>query len=449
MIEFKLPDVGEGIHEGEIGKWLIKEGEWVACDQPIVEVQTDKVNAELTAPAAGVVRKLMFAEGAGVRVGEVLFLLEAEGRIPAMEAGKAEQAASVAAVVNAPSPSPAVALPLSAATSPSVSAELPVGRVRAAPYVRQLARQLNVDIEQVKGSGAAGRISEEDVRRYAVAGTTKEAERAGADLIWENAFQPALERTASAVRPQNAAAGLHGAASTSCAEERLPLRGVRLRIAERLVKAVTIIPHVTQVDELEADALQALRERLRPLAAERKVKLTYLPFFIKAIVIALKEFPFFNASLDDETKEIVLKRYYHIGIATDTPDGLIVPVIRDADRKTIFELAEEIGRLSERAREGKLKLADITGGTFTISNVGPIGSLLATPIINHPEAAILALHKMEPRMVVRNGEGVIRLMMNMALSFDHRLIDGAEAIRFTNRIKRLLEQPDLLWAEMV
>lgn len=448
MIEFKLPDVGEGIHEGEIGKWLIKEGEWVACDQPIVEVQTDKVNAELTAPAAGVVRKLMFAEGAGVRVGEVLFLLEAEGRIPAVEAGKAEQAASVAAaVVNAPSPSPAEALPLSAAASPSVYAGLPAGRVRAAPYVRQLARQLNVDIEQVKGSGAAGRISEEDVRRYAAVGTTKEAE--GADITWKNAVQPALERTASAVQPQNAAARLQGAAPTSCAEERLPLRGIRLKIAERLVKAVTIIPHVTQVDELEADALQALRERLRPLAAERQVKLTYLPFFIKAIVIALKEFPFFNASLDDETKEIVLKRHYHIGIATDTPDGLIVPVIRDADRKTVFELAEEIGRLSERAREGKLKLEEITGGTFTISNVGPIGSLLATPIINHPEAAILALHKMEPRMVVRNGEGVIRLMMNMALSFDHRLIDGAEAIRFTNRIKRLLEQPDLLWAEMV
>ncbi|MBG9737372.1 dihydrolipoamide acetyltransferase family protein [Paenibacillus alvei] len=442
MIEFKLPDVGEGIHEGEIGKWLIKEGEWVACDQPIVEVQTDKVNAELTAPTAGVVRKLMFAEGAGVRVGEVLFILEAEGRIPAMEAGKAEQAASVAAVVNAPSPSPAAALPLSVAASPPASAGLPAGRVRAAPYVRQLARQLNVDIEQVKGSGAAGRITEEDVRHYASADTTKEAE--GADLPRINtAVPPAREKSESVVRPRGAAP------DSDCIEERLPLRGIRLKIAERLVKAVTTIPHVTQVDELEADALQALRERLRPLAVERQVKLTYLPFFIKAIVIALKEFPFFNASLDDETKEIVLKRYYHIGIATDTPDGLIVPVIRDADRKTVFELAEEIGQLSERAREGKLKLEEITGGTFTISNVGPIGSLLATPIINHPEAAILALHKMEPRMVVRNGEGVIRLMMNMALSFDHRLIDGAEAIRFTNRIKRLLEQPDLLWAEMV
>lgn len=448
MIEFKLPDVGEGIHEGEIGKWLIKEGEWVACDQPIVEVQTDKVNAELTAPAAGIVRKLMFAEGAGVRVGEVLFLIEAEGRIPAMEAGKAEQAASVAVVVNDPSPPTTAELPPTAAASLPADTRLPMGRVRAAPYVRQLARQLNVDIEQVKGSGAVGRITEEDVRRYASADTIREAE--GADLTWKNAVQPALERTASAVRPQNAAARLQGAAPASaCAEERLPLRGVRLKIAERLVKAVSIIPHVTQVDELEADALQALRERLRPLAAERQVKLTYLPFFIKALVIALKEFPFFNASLDDETKEIILKRYYHIGIATDTPDGLIVPVIRDADRKTVFELAEEIGRLSERAREGKLKLEEITSGTFTISNVGPIGSLFATPIINHPEAAILALHKMEPRMVVRNGEGVIRLMMNMALSFDHRLIDGAEAIRFTNRIKRLLEQPDLLWAEMV
>lgn len=439
MIEFKLPDVGEGIHEGEIGKWLIKEGERVACDQPIVEVLTDKVNAELTAPAGGVVHKLMFAEGDAVQVGQVLFLLEAEGRVPMEGLGtEAEQAASAVAD---PPPPLAVSVPPAAPASPA-------GRVRAAPYVRQLARQLNVDIEQVKGGGADGRITEEDVRRYAAAGTAKEAE--GSDMPRLDAVLPVRERTETAARPQDAVARLEAAGlAPACPEERIPLRGVRLKIAERLVKAVTIIPHVTQVDELEADALQALRERLQPLAAERQVKLTYLPFFIKAIVIALKEFPAFNASLDDESKEIVLKRYYHIGIATDTPDGLIVPVIRHADRKTVFELAEEIVRLSERARAGKLVLEQITGGTFTISNVGPIGSLLATPIINHPEAAILALHKMEPRMVVRNGEGVIRLMMNMALSFDHRIIDGADAIRFTNRIKRLLEQPDLLWAEMV
>ncbi|MBN3524811.1 dihydrolipoamide acetyltransferase family protein [Paenibacillus apiarius] len=442
MMEFKLPDVGEGIHEGEIGKWLIKEGERVSCDQPIVEVLTDKVNAELTAPAGGVVRKLMFAEGDKVEVGEVLFLLDEEGRATLGGIGEAEQAAAA--------PSPAVSPPAES----RIASVHPPRRARAAPYVRQLARQLKIDMEQVTAGGADGRITEEDLRRYAdtreagdPASAVSEATasgRSGSDggvaLQTHHPSRPPAD-SVSAARMDSE--------TPSCAEERIPLRGVRLKIAERLVKAATIIPHVTQVDELEADALQALRERLQPIAAERQVKLTYLPFFIKALVIALKEFPAFNASLDDGSKEIVLKRYYHIGIATDTPDGLIVPVIRHADKKTLFQLAEEIARLTLQAREGKLALEQITGGTFTISNVGPIGSLLATPIINHPEAAILALHKMEPRMVVRNGEGVIRLMMNMALSFDHRLIDGADAIRFTNRMKRLLEHPDLLWAEMV
>ncbi|MCM3341507.1 2-oxo acid dehydrogenase subunit E2 [Paenibacillus sp. MER TA 81-3] len=443
MMEFKLPDVGEGIHEGEIGKWLIKEGERVNCDQPIVEVLTDKVNAELTAPARGVVRKLMFAEGDKVEVGDILFLLDEEGRVTLGGIGEAEQAAATSPPA---APSPA---------EPRIAPVDPPRRARAAPYVRQLARQLKIDIEQVAAAGADGRITEEDLKRYI---DTREEDEltfvasgatvAGQDGSVGDVALQALQLSRPQVKSVSASR-IEGEAPPLCAEERIPLRGVRLKIAERLVKAVTIIPHVTQVDELEADALQALRERLQGIAAERQVKLTYLPFFIKALVIALKEFPAFNASLDDGSKEIVLKRYYHIGIATDTPDGLFVPVIRHADRKTIFQLAEEIACLTLQAREGKLRLEQITGGTFTISNVGPIGSLLATPIINHPEAAILALHKMEPRMVVRNGEGVIRLMMNMALSFDHRLIDGADAIRFTNRMKRLLEHPDLLWAEMV
>ncbi|MCE5168706.1 2-oxo acid dehydrogenase subunit E2 [Paenibacillus profundus] len=443
MMEFKLPDVGEGIHEGEIGKWLIKEGERVNCDQPIVEVLTDKVNAELTAPAGGVVRKLMFAEGDKVEVGDILFLLDEEGRVTLGGIGKAEQAAAT---------SPPAAPP---AAEPRIAPVDPPRRARAAPYVRQLARQLKIDIEQVAAAGADGRITEEDLKRYIdtreedeLTFVASEATVAGQDGSVGDVALQALQLSRPQVKSVSASR-IESEAPPLCAEERIPLRGVRLKIAERLVKAVTIIPHVTQVDELEADALQALRERLQGIAAERQVKLTYLPFFIKALVIALKEFPAFNASLDDGSKEIVLKRYYHIGIATDTPDGLFVPVIRHADRKTIFQLAEEIARLTLQAREGKLTLEQITGGTFTISNVGPIGSLLATPIINHPEAAILALHKMEPRMVVRNGEGVIRLMMNMALSFDHRLIDGADAIRFTNRMKRLLEHPDLLWAEMV
>ncbi|WP_019421021.1 dihydrolipoamide acetyltransferase family protein [Paenibacillus sp. OSY-SE] len=443
MMEFKLPDVGEGIHEGEIGKWLIKEGERVNCDQPIVEVLTDKVNAELTAPAGGVVRKLMFAEGDKVEVGDILFLLDEEGRVTLGRIGEAEQAAAT---------SPPAAPP---AAESHIAPVHPSRRARAAPYVRQLARQLKIDIEQVSAAGADGRITEEDLKRYIdtreedeLTFVASEATVAGQDGSVGDVALQALQLSRPQVKSVSASR-IESEAPPLCAEERIPLRGVRLKIAERLVKAVTIIPHVTQVDELEADALQALRERLQGIAAERQVKLTYLPFFIKALVIALKEFPAFNASLDDGSKEIVLKRYYHIGIATDTPDGLFVPVIRHADRKTIFQLAEEIARLTLQAREGKLTLEQITGGTFTISNVGPIGSLLATPIINHPEAAILALHKMEPRMVVRNGEGVIRLMMNMALSFDHRLIDGADAIRFTNRMKRLLEHPDLLWAEMI
>lgn len=444
MMEFRLPDVGEGIHEGEIGKWLIKEGEQVHCDQPIVEVMTDKVNAELTAPAKGVVRKLMFAEGDKVEVGDVLFLLDAEGH-EALD--KSEEEKQAAPVSSSASPQAAVSAP----------GHIP-NRVRAAPYVRQLARQLKIDIEQVTASGKDGRISEEDLRRYA------ENRKSAAPV--EPLVPASVNETAESDHTSfvNGSKSLHphfGAAGTfvneeymhsetpSGAEERIPLRGVRLKIAEHMVKALTVIPHVTQVDELEADSLQALRERLKPIAAERQLKLTYLPFFIKALVITLKEFPVFNASLDDEKKEIVLKRYYHIGIAVDTPNGLIVPVIRNADRKTVFQLAEEISQLTQQAREGKLTLNQITGGTFTISNVGPIGSLWATPIINHPEAAILTLHKMEPRMVVRDGEGVIRMMMNMALSFDHRIIDGADAIRFTNRVRQLLENPDLLWAEMV
>lgn len=443
MMEFKLPDVGEGIHEGEIGKWLIKEGEQVNCDQPIVEVMTDKVNAELTAPAKGVVRRLMFAEGDKVEVGQVLFLLDVEEHETLGRTGEAEQAATASPPASPP-----------AGESSFAPVHTP-RRVRAAPYVRQLARQLKIDIEQVTVSGADGRISEEDLRRYADSRETAEpVVPALASEAAESDHNGSAGGSKLLYSPTEAKGNFVNAThmnseAPSCAEERIPLRGVRLKIAERMVKAVTVIPHVTQVDELEADALQALRERLQSIAAERQLKLTYLPFFIKALIIALKEFPVFNASLDDERKEILLKRYYHIGIAVDTPDGLIVPVIRHADRKTVFQLAEEISQLTMQAWEGKLTLNQITGGTFTISNVGPIGSLLATPIINHPEAAILTLHKMEPRMVVRNREGVIRLMMNMALSFDHRIIDGADAIRFTNRMRQLLENPDLLWAEMI
>jgi len=413
MVEFKLPDVGEGMHEGEIVTWLIKEGDKVTQDQPIVEVQTDKVNAELSSPVTGVIKQIHFREGEVVEVGTPILTIDAGG-----ENGKEEVCVS-----------PEI---------PSTKGDVPVqnrapafNRALATPYVRQLAREKKIDIEQVRGTGPAGRITEQDLEQF-VTQLNKTTEQVQQTTIEENNVKQPTPKQVDTIE----------------SEERIPLKGIRKKIAEHMTKSVSIIPHVTHVDEMEMGPLKEIREQLKAHAEKKNIKLTFLPFFIKAIVTALKEFKTLNASIDDEKNEIVLKNYYHIGIATDTKDGLIVPVIKHADRKSIFQLAEEINQLATQAREGKLSIHQITGSTFTISNVGPIGGMQATPIINHPEVAILALHKMEPRMVVRDWEGVIRLMMNMSLSFDHRIIDGVTAVRFTNRLKELLENPNLLFMEM-
>ncbi|MFC9600366.1 dihydrolipoamide acetyltransferase family protein [Peribacillus butanolivorans] len=424
MVEFKLPDVGEGMHEGEIIKWLIKEGESVTQDQPIVEVQTDKVNAELTAPATGVVKKILFTEGDIVEVGTTIFTIQEENDISVPETFVIEK-------------DPPVMQPADVkVNSEDITSKphLEAARVLATPYVRQMAREMKVDIQQVKGSGPAGRIIESDLQQF----------------IENNQFKQVNDNNNDNNILQNAAPieTVQEKVMEKGLEERILLKGIRKKIAEHMVKSVSTIPHVTHVDELEMDRLKELKDQLKTYSDNKDIKLTFLPFFVKAIVIALKEFKTLNASIDEKTNEMVLKNYYHIGIATNTNDGLIVPVIKNADQKTIFQLADEIRQMAIQAREGKLSLEQITGSTFTISNVGPIGGLHATPIINYPEAAILALHKMEPRMVVRDLEGVIRLMMNMSLSFDHRLIDGVTAVRFTNRIKELLENPILLVVEM-
>lgn len=347
-----------------------------------------------------------------MEVGATLFVIQGENEVaaaaaPVLEAEKAQEVVQAGKKHLAPS-SPVRAL--------------------ATPFVRQMAREMSIDLEKVTGTGPAGRVTEADLIQYAEG---KQAPSNTSTPVVQDQAMPKKKEPKPAEE-----------------EERIPLKGIRKKIAEHMMKSVSIIPHVTHVDELEMDAVKKLRDELKVYADEKNIKLTYLPFFIKAIVNALKEFKTLNASIDDKTNEIVLKNYYHIGIATDTKDGLIVPVIKHADQKTILELAAEISQLASQAREGKLTLDQISGSTFTISNVGPIGGLHATPIINHPEVAILALHKMEPRMVVRDWEGVIRLMMNMSLSFDHRLIDGVTAVRFTNRIKELLENPNLLFVEM-
>ena len=282
--------------------------------------------------------------------------------------------------------------------------------ILATPATRKLARDLGIDLTLVTGTGPGGRVTDEDV---------KSVKTVGKPII------------ASATTAQ----GLEG---------RVPLRGMRRKIAERMVKSRDTAAQVTHVDEVDMTEIVQLRERANPTAEKPGVKLTFLPFMIKALIATLKQFPFLNASLDDEKDEIVLKRYYNIGIATDTEQGLVVPVVKDADHKSITELAEEISRLSGRARAGQLNLDEVQGGTFTITNVGGVGGLFATPIINWPEVAILGVHKIAKRPIVRDNQIVVRDMTYLSISFDHRVLDGAMAARFMNTFKEYLEDPKML-----
>lgn len=433
-MEFKLADIGEGIHEGEILRWLVKEGDQVEQDAPLVEVQTDKVTAELPSPVAGVIERILAREGQVVPVGTVLAVIREAGAKAAAAASGAPGAQASPQEKPAPQAQSEAQPARGAAALQASGASRAGGRRRAlaTPHVRALARKLGVDIDEIDGTGPVGRVTEEDVRRFA-----------------EGGREPAVESVEKAVDAQpTAASRVATPAASGELVEQVPLRGLRRRIAEHMVQAKRIIPHATHIDEVEMDGIEALRERLRPYAEARGVKLTSLAFFVKAVSIALKEFPYVNASVDEAQEHVLLRRYYHIGIAVDTEQGLIVPVVKHADQKSVFEIAREVSDLARRARENRLSLDEVTGSTFTISNAGALGGLYATPIINYPESAILGIHKMEPRPVVRNNEIVIRNIAHVSLSFDHRIIDGGMAIRFTNRVRELLEDPDRLWAEL-
>ncbi|MEM3637220.1 MAG: dihydrolipoamide acetyltransferase family protein [Conexivisphaerales archaeon] len=394
-LQFRLPDIGEGVSEGEIVKVLVSIGQEVRVDQPLVEVMTDKVNVQIPSPYAGKVVNVLVKEGDRVKVGDVLIEIEGDSSQLAVSQSvqpeKREEAKETAPTVTASVSSQAA--------EKTVRAE----SVLATPAVRKLAKELGVDLAMVRGSGPGGRVTEADVKQF---------------------------RTAQGAR-----------------EELIPLRGVRRMIAEHMVKARESTVPVTHVDEVDVTELVSLREAFKGSAEKRGVKLTYLPFIIKALIPALKEFPFMNASVDEEN--IVLKKYYNIGIATDTEQGLVVPVIKDADRKDIYQLAAEIEELSAKARAGKLALDEVKGGTFSITNVGSIGGLFATPVINYPEVAILGLHKIAKRPAVRNGMVEIRDMTYLSLTFDHRIIDGAYAARFLARVIDILQDSKKLLAEVL
>jgi len=407
VFEFHLPDIGEGVAEGEVVKWLVKEGAEVEENQPLVEIMTDKVNVEIPSPKKGTVLKLMAKEGEVVKVGQTLLVIGEKG----------EQTVTTASTrLSAEAPMSAPAKAQGVASAPSASVAKRSQEILATPATRKLARDLGVDLLLLQGTGPGGRITDEDVQRF----------------------------KKSAVRSVTVAVPTLGKAGS---EERIPLRGIRRKIAERMVKSKHTAAHVTHVDEVDMTEIVQLREKSKESAEKRGVKLTYLPFIIKALILALKQYPYANATLDDESEEIILKKYYNIGIATNTEQGLIVPVVRDADHKSITQLADEIARLSERARAGELTLDEIQGSTFTITNVGSIGGLFATPIINYPEVAILGVHKITKRSVVRDNQIVIRDMTYLSLSFDHRVLDGALAAEFMNVIKQYLEDPKLLLLE--
>jgi len=410
--EFHLPDIGEGVVEGEIVSWKVKVGDKVKLDQPIVEIMTDKATVEIPSPRAGTIAKINFKDGEICPVGKVLVVIDEEGGAPAQpEPPKKSHSAP-------PPPPPLQVRAAGTGTIEVVDVSNDRARVLATPATRRLARQLGVEIGRVPATGKHGRVTTDDVKNFRE--------------------QPPTRATYAAQ-----------AIAKGGDEDRIPLRGVRKKIAETMSRSVHTAAHFTYVEEIDMTELVSVRDRAKARANERGVKLNYLPFIVKAAVSGLKKWPMLNASLDEATQEIVRKRYYHIGIAAQGPQGLAVSVVRDADKRSIFDLSKEIDRLGEAVRNGRATREELTGSTFTISSLGKLGGVLATPIINFPEVAIVGVHKIEEKPAVRNGQIVIRHLMNLSISVDHRLADGWDGAMFLQDVKTLLEDPTTMFMEMV
>lgn len=419
MPEFKLPDLGEGVTEAEVDRWLVKEGDTIAEDDPLVEVITDKASAEIPSPYGGVIARIHVGAGEVVSVGTTLVTIgEGDDGATAREEPTAEVA---------PGTQPWVAAAEHVADTETTGGNgAGSARVKAMPPVRKLAREMGVDLSAIKGTGPGGRILRSDV----------EAQTSGS-----GGKAPVLGS-----RPLKEPPAPAGAGGRPRAERREPLRGVRRRIAERMAQAHHTIPPVTHVEECDVTELDATRR----LANERDPsapRLTFLPFIVKAVVAALGDYPALNATLDEEAGEIVYHDTFDIGVAVDTPSGLTVPVVKAADRKRLREIAAEIDHLAAKAREGRLETADLRGGTFTVTSPGPFGGLMATPIVMWPQSAILGVHRATDRPVVRDGQIVVRKMMNLSVTFDHRILDGMTAAKFVLDVVKLLEHPAVLALE--
>ncbi|GAJ99708.1 dihydrolipoamide acetyltransferase family protein [Geomicrobium sp. JCM 19055] len=427
--KFKLPDIGEGIHEGEIVKWFVKEGDKVEEDDVLCEVQNDKAVVEIPSPVEGTVLEIKVDENTTTTVGEVILTIDDGSEDDEEEEVKEEESSSKEETKASEEKSEKETTSSSSKEDQADSAD--DKRVIAMPTVRKYARENDVNIQQVTGSGKNGRVLKEDIDSF-VSGDQPSADASSDEQSDESSTTETKQTTST---------------ESTVTEERVPLKGVRKAIAKAMVNSKHTAPHVTHMDEVEVSALVENRKKFKPVAAEQDIKLTYLPYVVKAYTSALRAYPALNASIDDENEEIVYKKQFNVGIAADTDRGLVVPVVRDTDRKSVFMLASEITELAIKARDGKLTSGEMQGGTSTISNVGSASGAWFTPVINHPEVAILGIGRIEEKAVVENGEVVVRPMLALSLSYDHRLIDGVTAQNALNHVKRLLNDPERIIME--
>ncbi|WP_404452454.1 2-oxo acid dehydrogenase subunit E2 [Virgibacillus necropolis] len=438
---FKMPDIGEGIHEGEIVKWFIKEGEELKEDDVLCEVQNDKAVVEIPSPVEGTVKKIHVDEGSVAIVGDTLITLDAEGYESDDEEDTEESTADEKeekteepkedSSKDDKAESKKEEKETTKEDEPNSSDDR---RVIAMPSVRKYARDNDVSIQEVSGSGKNGRILKDDIDSYLNGDQKAESQETTEKDEGEQTEKKSVSKDTSAPKGEYP-------------ETREKMSGIRKSIAKAMVNSKTKAPHVTLMDEIDVTELVAHRKKFKAIAAEQEIKLTYLPYVAKALVSTLKKYPILGAAVDDETDEIIYKHYYNVGIAADTDKGLLVPVVKDADRKSIFAISQEVNELADKARNGKLASDDMKGATSTITNIGSAGGQWFTPVLNYPEAAILGIGRIAEKPVVRDGEIVIAPVLALSLSFDHRIVDGATAQLALNQIKRLLNDPQLIMME--
>ncbi len=429
-VEIRVPSLGESIVDATIARWLKHEGDAVKQGDALVELETDKVNLEVNAQQSGVLQQITKQEGDVVAVGEVLGLIGESARVPAATSTSAAPTgqAQAAQAVTSTGQAQTVQVPTDGQRPPS-------------PLARRIAAEHNIDLSQVKGSSPHGRVTRDDVVNYLA-----QAQGAQKTPAEQQSAQPAAQSTTAAPPPPAPAAAPLPQVAPRGREERIRMSRRRQTIAQRLVEAQHTAAMLTTFNEVDMSAILDIRSRRKESFKQRhNISLGFMSFFTRAAVGALKAFPRLNAEI--QGNEIVLKHYYDIGIAVGAEEGLVVPVVRDADRKSFAEIEREIAELAKKARDNTLSLADLQGGTFTITNGGIFGSLLSTPILNAPQVGILGMHKIEQRPVAINGQVVIRPMMYVALSYDHRIVDGREAVQFLVRVKELVEDPETLLLE--